>query len=338
MVTMRDVARRAGVSIATVSFVVNKTKPVTPTTRAKVESAMEELGFRRNVLARALASQRTRIVALVFPALEHRLGSTAMSIVTSAAVTASERGFNLVLWPVSSDPGQLEEYVSGGLVDGVVLMEVTLEDPRIAVLERRGMPYGLMGRTSDPGERSYVDMDFEGAVRQGVEHLVGLGHSRIALLIGELDAKSMAGYSPIVRSATTFREDMAARGLDPVVVTARQNTAAGRDAARRFRHEHPDVTGVLVLNEEALYGFVGQLGRDGVGIPDDVSILGLAISPDPNAMADPAVSAFVAPGVEMGRLAVTSILARLEDPESPPIQQLVPMTYLSSGTTGPSPS
>ncbi len=338
MATMRDVALRAGVSIATVSFVVNNTKPVTPPTRAKVEAAMEELGFRRNVLARALASQRTRIVALVFPALEHRLGSTAMSIVTSSAVTASKRGFNLVLWPVSADPQQLEDYASGGLVDGVILMEVTLDDPRIPVLERRATPFSLLGRTSDTGEMPFVDMDFEGAVRDGLDHLAELGHSRMALLIGELDSPALAGYSPIERSAEAFRDEMVARGLDPVVFTARQNPAAGRDAARRFREEHPDITGVLVLNEEALYGFVGQLGRDGVAVPGELSVLGLATSPDPIAMADPVVSAYVAPGEEMGRLAVESILARLENPGSRPIQQLVPMTFRSSGTTGPAPS
>ena len=73
MATMRDVAERAGVSIATVSFVVNNTKPVTAATRRADRGAMAELGFRRNVVARALASRRTRIIALAYPALEHRL-------------------------------------------------------------------------------------------------------------------------------------------------------------------------------------------------------------------------------------------------------------------------
>ena len=72
--TMQDVAERAGVSIATVSFVVNNTKPVTPETRVRIEQAMADLGFRRNVVARALASRRTRIIALVYPALDHGIG------------------------------------------------------------------------------------------------------------------------------------------------------------------------------------------------------------------------------------------------------------------------
>ena len=74
---MRDVADRAGVSIATVSFVVNNTKRVTPDTRARIEKAMQDLGFRRNLVARALASRRTRIIALVLAALDHGIWAAA---------------------------------------------------------------------------------------------------------------------------------------------------------------------------------------------------------------------------------------------------------------------
>jgi len=74
--TMREVAEAAGVSIATVSFVVNNSKRVAPETRERIERAMTELGFRRNIVARALASRRTQIIALVYPVLEHRLSGS----------------------------------------------------------------------------------------------------------------------------------------------------------------------------------------------------------------------------------------------------------------------
>lgn len=333
MATMRDVARRAGVSTSTVSFVVNGTRPVAPATRLRVEAAMADLGFRRNVLARALASNRTRIVALVFPALEHRLGSTAMSIVTSAAVAASERGFHLVLWPVSTDPHQLEEYVSGGLVDALTLMEVTLDDPRVDVVTRLGVPFGLMGRPQDTDGLSYVDMDFEGAVERGLDHLTELGHRRIALLIGELDSPGLTSYGPIVRTTDAFERGMAARGLTPLLLPAHQTPADGRRAAHRLRSAHPDVTAVLVLNEEAVYGFAGELERTGVRVPQDLSVLALATSPDPISRADPVVSSFVAPGTEMGRLAVAQMLHLLDEPDAPPTQTLVPMELHLAGST-----
>jgi DNA-binding LacI/PurR family transcriptional regulator len=334
MATMRDVARRAGVSLATVSFVVNDTKPVSPPTRARVEAAMAELGFRRNVLARALAGQRTHIIALVFPALEHRLGGTALSVLTSAAVTASERGFNLVLWPVG-DEGQLEDYVSGGLVDAVLLMEVTAEDPRVRLLERLSVPFGLVGRTSDPAGLPYVDMDFEAAVSAGLDHLTGLGHDRVALLLGELESSSLAGYGPIVRTEAAYLAEARERGLEPVVLRAPQDPRSGRLAAERLVEEHPDVSAVLALNEDALHGFVNGLVARGRSVPDDVSVLGMATSPDAISTADPAVSALVAPGPELGRRSVSTMIDRLENPGAPVVQELVACTLQLAGSTAP---
>ena len=133
-VTMRDVAERAGVSIATVSFVVNNTKPVRAKTRERIEAAMAELGFQRNLVARALASRRTRILALAYPMLDHLLGGSGMEFIIAAARTASGYGYHLMLWPGANDGRELTELVGQQLVDGVILMEVQLDDPRVAAL------------------------------------------------------------------------------------------------------------------------------------------------------------------------------------------------------------
>ena len=132
MPTMRQVADHAGVSIATVSFVVNNTKPVTAATRARIEASMAELGYRPNAVARALASRRTRILALAYPARDHRLGGSGMEFMNAAAQAAGEHGYHLMIWPGSNDGPELTELVGQQLVDGVILMEVQLDDPRVA--------------------------------------------------------------------------------------------------------------------------------------------------------------------------------------------------------------
>lgn len=305
MVTMQDVADRAGVSLTTVSFVVNGTKRVAPSTRARVEEAMADLGYRRNVLARALASRRSHIVALVFPALQHRLGSTALSIVTAAARAATERGFNVVLWPVD-DVAQLDDYLSGGLVDGVLLMEVTADDPRVALLVERDVHFGLVGRTEDTTGLSYVDMDFAGMVATGLDHLIELGHRRVALFLGDPGGPAWSGYGPVARTEQAYLAEAARRGLDPVVVRSAQDPRSGRRAATALAEDHPDVTAVLVLNELALSGIVNGLVAAGRTVPDDVSVLGLATSAADLETADPAVSAVVAPGASSARAASTA--------------------------------
>jgi DNA-binding LacI/PurR family transcriptional regulator len=312
MATMREVAQQAGVSVATVSFVVNDTKPVTEATRARVEAAMDSLGFRRNVLARALASQRTRIIAVAFPAAQHRLGATALSILTSAAGAASDRGHNIVLWPTGYDDGKLEEYVRGGLVDGVLLMEVRAEDPRIAVLEALRMPFGLIGRSESDEKHPFVDIDFEHAVIDGLDHLTGIGHSRIALVVGEADDEDFGGYGPILRTTETYLAQMRARGLDPVVVPSSHDAVGGMRAAETLALEHADVTGVLVLNESALVGFLSGIARQGLSVPADLSVLGLATSRDNVAIANPMLSTIAAPGDEVGLLAATRLIESLE--------------------------
>jgi DNA-binding LacI/PurR family transcriptional regulator len=333
MATMREVAQLAGVSLATVSFIVNGTKPVSDATRARVEAAMDELGFRRNVLARALASQRTRIIAIAFPSDQHRLGTTALSIITAAAGAAADRGHSVVLWPVGYEDGRLEEYVRGGLVDGVLLMEVRADDPRVPVLQRLGVPFGLIGRTRADETLPFVDIDFEQAVIDGIEHLRALGHAAVALVVGEAREQSYGGYGPILRTTEAFERHMAKLGLAPVVIESTHNPVGGLSAARQLAEQHPEVTGVLVLNEAALFGFLSGIVRSGYSVPESISILGLATSADNVAIADPVLSTLVAPGAEVGVLAVGGMIDALEGHNDQPTQSLVRCRIQPAGST-----
>jgi DNA-binding LacI/PurR family transcriptional regulator len=318
MATMREVAQRAGVSVATVSFIVNGTKPVSPATRERVEAAMAELGFRRNVLARALASQRTRIIAIAFPHEQHRLGSTALDIITAAAAAAAERGHSVVLWPVGYEDGRLEEYARGGLVDGVLLMEVRENDPRIAVLENLDVPFALIGRTRADETLPYVDLDFEQAAVDGIHHLRELGHDAIALVVGQASDAAYGGYGPILRTTEAYTTRMQELGLTPVIIESAHTPAGGVTAVDRLASEHGEVTAVLVLNEAALFGFLSGVSRAGYAVPADLSVLGLATSADNVAIADPVLSTIVAPGKDVGVLAVTHMIDRLDGPPDRP--------------------
>lgn len=337
MVTMRDVARRANVSVSTVSFVVNGTKPVTPATRQRIEQAMADLGFRRNVLARALASDSTRILALVFPAVEHRLGSTALGVVTSAAVSAGQRGYNLVMWPVSNDANQLDDYVAGGLVDGVILMEVQLEDPRVERLKELDVPFVLVGRTEDPTGLSYVDMDFDATVNAAVDHLEDLGHTQIALLIGRLPSDALPGYGPIVRTEAAFRARMERSGRPALVVDAAQNAPAGREAAHALLTKHPETTAIVVMNEDASFGVVNGLRDAGRHAPEDVSVISIVTSSETAGISDPPLTTMVAPSAELGRRSVDALIDLLEQRSQGATQVLEPCVLRPAGSTGPVP-
>jgi len=331
---MREVAEAAGVSIATVSFDVNDSKPVAPATRLRIEEAMARLEFRRNMVGRALASRRTRIVALVYPAMEHRLGGSAMEFVTSAARTAGEAGYHLVLWPVSNDAGELTQLLGQGLVDGVLLMEVQLEDARVEALRATRTPFALIGRSADLTGLVYVDIDFERTMEQAVEHLVDLGHRRLVLVSGSQADASFRTYGPYVRAAAAYRRIAAEQGFEAVIMECEQSTDAGRAAAEAILSTRPETTAILVLNEFAAPGLVSGLLRRGVRIPADVSVLSMLTSIEMSTLVDPALTVMSSPGAELGELGVQALLRSLEGAAALP-PSLLPGILVPGGSTGP---
>jgi DNA-binding LacI/PurR family transcriptional regulator len=331
MVTMRDVADRAGVSIATVSFLLNDKKPVTAATRAKIEQAMAELGYRRNLVARALASRRTHIIAMAYPALEHRFGMSTAEFFTSAAEAARKEDYHLVLWPVGNDGGELRELLGQGLVDGVVLMEVQLDDPRVDVLQQAGTPFALIGRTTELEGLSHVDIDFDTTVEDAVKHLYEHGHRELALISGDLDDPRFHDYGPWVRTEDAYRRVAASYGLPVVVLPCSDTTQAGKLAAERLLTDHPETTAILVLNEYAALGVMSGLKRSGHDVPADISVLALLMVPETAALTEPELTMMRTPGPELGELGTESLLRELEgDDPLPP--QLVPAKLVPGAT------
>ncbi|HET6987750.1 MAG TPA: LacI family DNA-binding transcriptional regulator [Kribbella sp.] len=331
---MRDVADRAGVSIATVSFLLNDTKPVRAATRAKIEQAMADLGYRRNEVARALASRRTHIIAMAYPALDHRFGFSAAEFFTSAADAARKQHYHLVLWPVSNDGTELHELVGQGLVDGVVLMEVQLDDPRVGILQEMQTPFALIGRTTELEGLSHVDIDFDATVEAAIGHLYGLGHRKLVMVAGDLTDPRFHNYGPYVRSEAAYRRISAEYGVQTVVLDCADTTRSGQAAAERLMREHPDTTAVLVLNEYAGLGVASGLTKLGYDVPAEVSVLALLMAPETAALSNPELTMMRTPGPELGQLGTEALIRQLEgaDPLPP---QLVPAKLYPGATIAP---
>lgn len=337
MATMQQVADRAGVSIATVSFVVNGTKRVTPQTAERVRLAMKELGFRNNVVARALASRRTRIIALLFPRAENRLRGNSLEFFVAAVERASEHGYHLVLWPDVPSGDDLDDLISGGLVDGVILMEVRMEDPRITKLTKLGVPFASIGRTRDYSTLPFVDIDFEQTIEDALAYLVGLGHSHFGLVIEDLEGTAMAGYAPILRAQATFTSSAARRGLSATVTFCGPSTAGGREAARELLEQDPDVTAILIMKDDSTFGLMAGLRALGRSIPDDMSVLSIASSGIEGAHHEPALSTMVSPSRELGCLAADALIGQLEGTLVELPHVLIPCALEVAGSTAAAP-
>lgn len=333
--TMSAVAKAAGVSIATVSFVVNDTKPVAPQTRARVEQAMKDLGFRRNVVARALASKRTRIVALVYPILEHPMSGNTHEFITGAARAAREADHHLVIWPTSNDADELVELVGQRLVDGVLLMEVQLDDARVEALGALDLPFALIGRPRKVSGLWCVDVDFTASMRIAMNHLTDLGHRNIALVNGSQSQAAYAAYGPFVRSETAYRRLASAQGIKPVVEYSEQSVQAGRKTAAQLLLTAPDTTAVIALYEPAAAGLTAELPRLGRAVPADISVISIFASPEIAAMANPVMTTVTVAATELGRLGAKVLLEQLNGHTRPHRPQLRAGVLVIGDSTAP---
>ncbi len=201
-VTIRDVAQRAGVSTATVSYVLNESRPVGEETRRRVQEAVEELGYRPSIIARGLQAGQSRIIGYSWrPAPANQFNPILEKFIHSVAEATARYGYHVLTFPYPEPYDELEVYremAESGRVDGFVLPNTRFDDQRIRYLLDEGFPFVAFGRSNPDWEFPWVDVDGAGGVRTAVDHLVGLGHRRIAL-VGWLardpvGKERMAGY------------------------------------------------------------------------------------------------------------------------------------------------
>ena len=336
MPSIYDVAKLANVAPSTVSYALSGTRPVSEKTIKRIEDAMRELGYRPNALARGLASRRTRNLGLIFPTLERGLGITEMEFVTSAAETASDNGYHLVLWSTQvEDRDTLSRLTQQGLVDGVIVMEVRLEDARVELLREAGIPFCMIGRTAEPITDSYVDIDFEATTRDALAHLVELGHTTIAF-INHSQTSYETGYGPSVRAAQTFASAAEDAGITYLTRFCEDSPTSGSQVMHDLVAQAPELTGLIVMNERAGAGVLAAITQRGWRIPEDFSVVSVASSIRVADMTFPPLTTFSPPSVELGRLGVHVLIERLAGNADRLVQKLLPCTPTVRGSTGPS--
>ena len=325
MVTISDVARAAGVSTSTVSYVLSAKRPISASTRERVEASIRELGYHPHAGARSLAGRRTNVLALVAPLRRDVNVPVVMQFATSIVVAAREHDHDVLLLTQDEGADGLHRVVRTALVDALVVMDVESTDPRIDVLATLGTPSVLIGVPDDPQGLCCVDLDFAAAGRLCVEHLTGLGHRTIALL-GPTPAVYERGTSYASRFLSGFDSAAAASGAR----AAAQPCEATFEGVSRWLDDvlarMPDLTGLVVHNEAALAPLLTQLHSRGLEVPGDVSIVALCPE-DVAAHAQVPLTAVELPTAEVGSRAVSMVM-RLLDGDGTPETRLVEPTLV----------
>jgi DNA-binding LacI/PurR family transcriptional regulator len=335
MPTMIDVAKRAGVAVSTVSYAINGTRPISEETRQRIFAAMEELGYEPNAFARGLAGKRSRIIAFHFPVPERGVGLTEIEFVASAAHTARENGYEMVLWTSEAhDIEELRKSAQQGLVDGVVAMEVYLHDERIPLWRKFELPFSLIGRNADTADTRYVDTDFEQAAHDAVSYLTDLGHTHIGFLNQSQSVFEM-GYGPAVRTQLGYEQAVQTANLSSVVHYCQAAASAGYEVFDRMLSEDLDLTALITINDRAVPGVMQAVTDRGWRIPEDFSLVVVGSSGSVAELMTPPVTTIEPQNAGMGRLGVELLIQQLEGQEQDVTQILLPYQLVVRGSSGP---
>jgi DNA-binding LacI/PurR family transcriptional regulator len=333
-VNIGEIAKRAGVSRSTVSYALTGKRPVSEGTKRRIQAVIDELGYRPNAAARALKEGRTRTIGLVIPPAGRRLTDMQLGFVASVVDAAAHADLDVLLSPSGGEHDRsFERVVTGRRVDGVILMEIRLEDDRVTRLRQSGVPFVGIGHTSHPEEMSWVDVDYDKLIASCVHHLADLGHRQIALVNRNAELVA-AGYGPGHRAQAGFDRALAERGLRGVHVCSADDAQAGQACIERLLAEHPELTAIATINEAAVSGMYRALAGVGLAVPTDFSIAGVAARHWAENLHPPLTAADV-PADEMGAHAVEVLIQRIADPLAPHRQLLLAPPISLRGTTGP---
>jgi DNA-binding LacI/PurR family transcriptional regulator len=182
MPTSKDVARLAGVSQSTVSYVMSGRRPISEKTRKRVEDAMAQLAFQPNAGARALASRRSQVIGLAIPFVFDLHRGSIMEFISVIAATARQSDYDILLVTDDEGPQGLKRVVGQQLVDGLIIMQVEGDDARVPIIRNLPVPSVLIGIPEKHEGLECIDADFELAGRMCVEELAKLGHETVTLV------------------------------------------------------------------------------------------------------------------------------------------------------------
>jgi LacI family transcriptional regulator len=273
-VSSLDVARRAGVSRTTVSFVLNNApgKSIPEATRARVLTAARELAYVPDARARRIALVRHRTIGFFIPHAGY-LSSDAYvhRIIQGMSPVLNKSRFRLVLQPLSVDQRNYLQVARQDEVDGVVFMNAHGGDRGLAELLEARLPLVVIGTLADP-RVAQLDIDNRQAAEEAVRYLVGLGHRRIAMVV-----HAPLSYLAARERLAGFRAAMAAARL-PVrrdwIRTADLTEASGHQAMREILAGRGRPTAVFASNDVVAYGALKALQEEGLSVPGEVSLMG----------------------------------------------------------------
>ena len=334
--TIADVARRANVSKGAVSFALNGRPGVSPETRARILETAANLGWTPSSSARALSTARASAVGLVMARSPELLGADPFfpPFIAGVESVLAEHGQALVLQVVHEGEAELQSYrrlAASARVDGVFLIDLRVDDPRPDLLRELGLPTVLVGRCRQSGNAPLVTLDDRAGITAAVEHLIALGHRRIA---------HVAGPERFVHGTDrrqAWADALTAAGLPPApCIVSDFSAAGGATATAELLSLDERPTAIVYANDLMATAGLTVLAQNGLSVPEDISITGFDDTELASHLAPPLTS-IRADVLGWGRQSAQTLLA-VTAGESAPDVDLPPASLVVRHSTAAAPT
>ncbi len=324
MSTMKDVAEAAGVSVTTVSHVINETRYVSDELRARVLKAMEELNYHPNILARSLRRGKTHTIALIVPDNSNPFFA---EIARVAETIGFENDYSVILCNSNKSVEREAAYLDvliAKKVDGIIFIAAGSTQEHLQELAREGIPVVVADRDVPQTLADVVLVNHEQGGYDATKYLIGLGHRRIACI---------AGPSPLTPSADRvhgYKRALAEAGIpfdEQLVVPCTESYVSGEIAMAQLLNLNEPPTAVFAYNDVTAIGALRAIANAGLQVPRDISIVGFDDIPLASAVV-PSLTTIAQPIAELATLAVEILISRLRGSETLPGKRIMLETRL----------
>ena len=344
--SIQTLADSLGLSISTVSRALNGYTDVSAKTRARVESAAKAMGYQPHPVAHRLATGRTGVIALVSSVRSgNYLDATFSALLSGAADGLREHGYFAVsvVLPVGEDElTELSRFLNGRLVDGVLLARTRTQDPRVTLLQQRGIPFVTHGRTVGNDPHAWVDADNEQAFFMATQRLIGLGHRRIGLINGQ----------PNLTFATLreqgFRRACQQADLDPAQCPVRHGEvtavsgeqiateliAASAGKIRATGQFGNQLTALLCATDAVALGAMRAVRTAGLMVGRDISVIGYG-NTEAGLYTEPPLTTLDYATVDNGRHLADLLMRQLAGEPASGLTRLEPVHLIARQSDGP---
>lgn len=310
--TIKDVAQKANVSIATVSRVLNNLTGYSDKTKQKVNQAIKELGYQPNAIARGLINKRTQTIGVMFPKVSSAFSSDLLHGIDEFA---HDSNYSVVVCNTDNDGKRTMKYLQllrEKQVDGIIFSSEVLSKEYYEVLESMKIPVVLVSSQTDFAKVPYVKVDDYQAVHDAIQYLISKGHRKIAMISGT-KGDPIAG-TPRVQG---YRKALEANGIafdSSRLVYGDFSFESGSRAMEALLRKAGEVTAVFAASDEMAIGALSAALKHGLNVPEDISIMGYD-DLKPAQMVTPPLTTVRQPLYEMGKIASEKLIGMIETGE-----------------------